>query len=300
MALVECVLDCRCSLGEGPSWDAAEGALYWTDVPAKRIHRYHPGTSAHRIWDMPEMVTTMAPRVRGGLIIATQTGIDFFDPPTGRIQRFVEPEKSKPRNRGNDGKCDRQGRFWYGTMQNNFAPDTSEIPITETSGALYRIEADGRTSEIDGPFAICNTFAWSPDDRIFYFADTPKGIYAYDFDPEAGAVKNRRMFAATGGAGQPGYPDGSTIDVQGYLWNCRWDGGCVIRYAPDGSVDRIVQLPCDRVTSCIFGGASLRTLYVTTVRYGVSESRLAETPLAGGLFAIETGTQGIPDGVFAG
>jgi len=300
MADVECVLDCKCSLGEGPSWNAKEGAIYWTDVTLNRIHRFNPATREHRTWDMPEMVTTIAPRAKGGLIIASQTGIDFFDPATGKTSRFLEPERSRPRNRSNDGKCDRQGRFWYGTMQNNFAPDTSEIPITETSGHLYRIDADGSVHEMDGPFAICNTFAWSPDNRLFYFADTPAGIYVYDFDEKSGSLSNRRVFATTGAKGQPGYPDGSTIDVDGFLWNCRWDGGAIIRYAPDGSVDRVVTMPCDRVTSCCFGGPALDVLYVTTVRYGISEARLAETPLAGGLFAVRTGTRGLPDGIYAG
>ena len=300
MPEIECVLDCKNSLGEGPCWNASENAIYWTDVPAKCIHRWHPQSREHRQWKMPEMVTTIVPRAKGGLMIASQSGIDLFDPATGNSRRVSAPESAKPKNRSNDGKCDRQGRFWYGTMQNNFAEDASELPITQDSGALYRIDPDLSVHEIDGPFGICNTFAWSPDNKRFYFADTPKGIYVYDFDAAAGTLSNRRMFAATGGAGQPGYPDGSTIDVEGFLWNCRWDGGAIVRYAPDGRVDRVVSMPCDRVTSCCFGGPALDVLYVTTVRYGVSEARLKETPLAGGLLAVATGTRGIPDGVFAG
>lgn len=297
MTKVDCVLDCKCSLGEAPAWSAREEALYWTDVPARRIHRWRPSTGRHDSWDMKEMVTAIALRRSGGLIVASQSGIDFFDPATGALQRFAAPEAARPRNRSNDGKCDRQGRFWYGTMQNNIAEDGSEIPITEESGALYRIDPDGAFRRMDGPFGICNTFAWSPDDRTLYFADTPVGIYAYDFDPTEGAISNRRMFAKTDGHG---YPDGSTIDREGFLWNARWDGGCVIRWAPDGRIDRIVQLPCDRVTSCCFGGASLDVLYVTTVRYGLSEAQLAGQAQAGGIFAIDAGVRGLPDGLFAG
>jgi sugar lactone lactonase YvrE len=300
MATVECVLPCDCLLGEGPSWHPGEAALYWTDIPAKRIHRYHPSSGKQRTWTMPEMVTALAPRQTGGLIIASQSGIDFFDPDTGKLERAAQPERDLPKNRSNDGKCDRQGRFWYGTMQNNFTADASEIPITETTGSLYRMDADRRVRKMDGPFTISNTFAWSPDDRVFYFADTPRGIYAYDFDASSGSISNRRMFAPTGAQSQPGVPDGSTIDADGCLWNCRWDGGAIIRYAPDGRVDRIVEMPCDRVTSCAFGGDRLDTLYVTTVRQGVSPNRLAETPLAGGLFAVTTGARGIADGAFLG
>ena len=297
MAAVECVLDCKCWLGEGPTWHPEENALYWTDVPAKRIHRWRPATGETESWSMPEMVTTLAVRAKGGLIVASASGIDFFDPPSGRLERFVAPEADKPGNRSNDGKCDRQGRFWYGTMMNNFAADGSELPITANTGALYRIDPDGAAHRLDGGLGIANTFAWSPDDRTMYFGDTFDAIYAYDFDARTGAVANRRVFAKTAGHG---VPDGSTIDSEGFLWNARWDGGCLIRWAPDGSIDRIVELPCRRVTSAIFGGPDLDVLYVTTVRYGLDAAELAEQPLAGGIFAIETDVRGLPDGQFAG
>lgn len=297
MTAVDCVLDCRCWLGEGPSWSAAEGALYWTDVPARRIHRWQPATGARRSWDMPEMVTSLALRAKGGLIVAAASGIDFFDPETGRIERFVAPERDKPGNRSNDGKCDRRGRFWYGTMMNNLAPDGSERPITARTGGLYRIDPDGRVTTVEQGLGIANTLAWSPDDRTMYFGDTFEAIYAYDFDPASGRAANRRVFAKTDGYG---HGDGSTIDTEGFLWNARWDGGCLIRWAPDGRIDRVVELPCRRVTSAIFGGPGLDVLYVTTARYGFSEAELAEQPGAGGIFAVETGTRGLPDGAFAG
>lgn len=297
MTKVECVFEAKCSLGEGPCWSPREGALYWTDVPARRLHRWAPASGEHRIWPMPEMVTSIALRAKGGLVLASHTGIDFFDPASGRLERFVAPEAGKPKNRSNDGKCDRQGRFWYGTMMNNIAEDGSELPITERSGGLYRIDPDGTVTQFEQGLGIANTFAWSPDDRTMYFGDTMEAIYAYDFDPATGNVANRRVFARTG---QRGYADGSTIDAQGFLWNARWDGGCLIRWAPDGSIDRIVEMPCRRVTSAVFGGPDLETLYVTTVRYGLSEAELAEQPLAGGIFAVDAGVRGLPDGAFAG
>jgi sugar lactone lactonase YvrE len=263
------------------------------------VKRWTPRTGEHTRWPMPEMVTAIAMRRSGGLIIASHTGIDFFDPANGRTSRFVAPEKDKPLNRSNDGKCDRQGRFWYGTMMNNFAGDMSELPITANTGGLYRIDPDGSVHVFESALGIANTFAWSPDDKIMYFADTFDAIYAYDFDAALGRVSNRRTFAKAD-TKRYGHPDGSTIDAQGFLWNARWDGGCIIRWAPDGSVDRIVEMPCRRVTSCIFGGADRDVLYITTVRYGLSEADLSEQPLAGGIFALDPSVKGLPDGEFAG
>jgi sugar lactone lactonase YvrE len=299
MAHVQSVFEAKDSLGEGPCWHPGEQALYWTDVPSKIIKRWDPRTGEHESWQMPEMVTAIAVRQSGGLIIASHHGIDFFDPATGRQTRFAAPERDKPQNRSNDGKCDRQGRFWYGTMMNNFAEDMSELPITANTGSLYRIDADGTVHVFEQELGIANTFAWSPDERTMYFADTLDAIYAYDFDPFAGGISSRRTFAKVD-TGKYGLPDGSTIDAEGFLWNARWDGGCIIRWAPDGTIDRIVEFPCRRVTSCIFGGADLDTLYVTTVRYGLSESQLSEQPLAGSIFALDPGVKGLSDGQFAG
>ena len=295
----ECVFEAKDWLGEGPCWHPAERALYWTDVPSKKIKRWQPAGGSHASWAMPEMVTAIAVRRQGGLIVASHTGIDFFDPATGLATRFVAPEKDKPKNRSNDGKCDRRGRFWYGTMMNNFAPDMSELPITGNTGGLYRIDPDGSIHTFEQGLGIANTFAWSPDDKTMYFADTLDAIYAYDFDAASGRVDNCRTFGKLD-TKQYGHPDGSTIDADGFLWNARWDGGCLVRWAPDGKVDRVVQMPCRRVTSCIFGGPDLDTLYITTVRYGLSDGDLAEQPLAGAIFALDAGVKGIPDGEFTG
>ena len=152
---------------------------------------------------------------------------------------------------------------------------------------------------MESGLGISNTFAWSPDDSIMYFGDTFVGIYAYDFDAASGVISNRRLFAKTDDESL-GHGDGSTIDSEGFVWNARWDGGCLIRWAPDGTIDRTVDLPCSRVTSAIFGGEDLDVLYVTTARYDLSEADLADQPLAGGIFAIDTGTTGIAETPFAG
>lgn len=243
------------------------------------------------------MVTALAPRRSGGLLAALRDRLAFFDPESGAFTAFVAPEADRPGNRSNDGKCDRQGRFWYGTMGNNLAPDGGDVPLGEPSGWLWRVDPDGTATRMDGPFGISNTLAWSPDDRVMYFGDTLDAIYAYDFDPASGGIANRRVLSRAAAAG---FADGSTIDAEGCLWNCRWDGAAVVRIAPDGSVREQVSLPCQRVTSACFGGPDLATLYVTTARHGLSEAELAGQPLAGGLFAVETGTCGLPDGAFAG
>jgi L-arabinonolactonase len=297
MATVTCVVDCKCWLGEGPCWVAREGALYWTDVPSRRIHRWQPEGGEHRTWDAPDFVTALAPRRKGGLIAALRDRVAFFDPASGAFRPFVAPEADRQRNRSNDGKCDRQGRFWYGTMQNNLAPDGGELPIESSTGSLYRIDPDGTVCRVDGPFGISNTLAWSPDDRTMYFGDTLDAIYAYDFDSASGTAGNRRVHSRDAAAG---FADGSTIDAEGRLWNCRWDGGAVVRLGADGRAVRVVALPCRRVTSACFGGPDLATLYVTTARHGLGEAELAEQPLAGGIFAVETGARGLPDGEFAG
>lgn len=297
----ECVLEAGCWLGEGPCWDAREGGLYWTDVPSRRIHRWVPG-GEHVQWDMANMVTAIAPRASGGLIIAETNGVAFFDPQTGQTTPFVAPEADKPFNRSNDGGCDRQGRFWLGTMFNNLAEDGSAIDIPGNTGTLYRIDPDGSSTAMVVDVGISNTLAWTADDRVFYFADTFSGIYKFDFNSEQGTIANRQPFAMQDRPefSERGHPDGSTIDSEGFVWNCRWDGGCVIRIAPDGSIDRIVELPCSRVTSAVFGGPDLDTLYITTVTYGLDDAERADQPLAGGIFAYDPGVKGLADGVFAG
>ncbi|MEX2650790.1 MAG: SMP-30/gluconolactonase/LRE family protein [Alphaproteobacteria bacterium] len=294
-----CVLDAMCWLGEGPVWSPTERCLYWTDVPAYRVHRWFPATGRHDVFATPEMVISLALREAGGLVAATTTGVELWNPDSGVRHRLAAPEAGLPGNRSNDGKCDRRGRFWLGTMANNLNADGTGRELPGKSGSLYRIDADGTATRMDGPFGICNTLAWSPDNATMYFGDSLAGLYAYRFDAERGTIADRRPFAMTEDAAL-GVPDGSTIDAEGYLWNCRWGGGCVLRWAPDGTLDRKIELPCDQVTSAAFGGPDLDILYVTTAWHGLGGAERAKQPLAGGLFAIEAGVPGIPEVPFAG
>ena len=183
-------------------------------------------------------------------------------------------------------------------MQNNFGPDDADLPITRLSGWIYRLDPDLTCHRLDGPVGIVNTFAWSPDDRILYTADSITGtMYAYDFDAGSGRIADRRVFADLAGHG---LPDGSTVDAEGYLWNIRVNHGSVVRFAPDGSVDREVLLPVTRPTSCVFGDPDLRTLYITSASDELTEAQRAAQPLAGHLFALRTDVPGLAEHRFAG
>jgi sugar lactone lactonase YvrE len=299
MTEVVVAVDCRSHVGESARWEARSGALWWVDVPMPSLlHRFYPATGRHDSWPMPEMITAVVPRRNGqGLLVASHGGVNILDLESGRLTRILTPEQDKPFNRSNDGAADPAGRFWLGTMQNNIAPDGSAIPLAGSTGALWRIEADRRVTLMASEVGIANTVCWSPDGRTMYFGDTAAGwIYAYDFDVAAGTIANRRPFARH----ERGHPDGSTVDAEGYVWNCRWDGGCVIRFAPDGTVDRILELPVTRVTSCAFGGPELDTLYITTARYGLGTADLARQPHAGSLFAARPGVRGVADALYAG
>lgn len=277
-------------LGEVPVWDVAEQALYWVDIENKRLRRFDHVTGTVREWRFPERIGSFALREKGGLVCAFESGLAFFDPDTGKTDWIARPEAHVPTNRFNDGKCDRKGRFWAGTMDDN---------LRDHSASLYRLDSDLSITRLAGDICISNSLVWSLDNRTFYFADTPdNAIYAYDYDHEAGTIANRRLFAST--ADQPGTPDGSTIDEHGYLWNAQWDGWRLVRYAPDGSIDRIVDLPVRRPSSCMFGGPDLATLYVTTAIWDSSEADLKRQPLAGSLLALDVGVRGVPEPRFAG
>jgi L-arabinonolactonase len=299
MPEVVCALDVKDKLGEGIIWDAVEGVLWWVDVPRpSAIHRLNPGTGAHDKWVMPEMVMSLSKRRDGRLLAASHHGLNVFDPKDGSLKRIASPEADRPLNRSNDGATDASGRFWFGTMLNNIGPDNSYLDVPESTGNLYRVGADLIPVRMDGQIGISNSTAWSPDAKTMYFADTLAGtIYAYDFDLPLGAISNRRVFANVQGHG---YPDGSCVDAEGFLWNARWEGGCVIRFAPDGNIDRIIKVPASRVTCCAFGGPDLGTLYITTSRLHLTAEELTVQPQAGGLFSCRPGVTGQAPNQFAG
>jgi sugar lactone lactonase YvrE len=296
---VECVVDARDKLGEGAFWCPVEQAVYWLDIAMpSRLHRLTPGDGRHDTWPMPEMISALAKRRDGTLLVAAQSGLSIFDPKQPGLRRVASPEADQPGNRSNDGAPDAKGRFWIGTMQNNLGPKAEEIPITQRSGALWRIDPDFTATKVEAGLGITNGIAWSPDNRTLYVIDTmDQTIFAYDFDLEAGAIGNKRVFSDVKDLG---YADGSCIDAEGHLWNARWEGSAVVRIAPSGKIDRVVPIPATRVTSCAFGGPDLDTLYVTTSRLNLDPETLRRYPQQGGLFALKPGVKGLPRPQFAG
>ncbi|MBK1670731.1 hypothetical protein CKO28_22175 [Rhodovibrio sodomensis] len=285
-----CVAEVGNTLGEGPTWAVDEQALYWVDIKARRLQRLVPQSGAIDRWQLPEQIGCAAPRAGGGAIVALQSGFAFFDLEGGGLDWIERPEPERPGNRMNDGKCDRQGRFWAGTMDDN---------ETQSTGALYRVDPDLSVHRLESGIGIPNALAWSPDSRTMYFADTvARTIYAYEHDPDTGAIANKRVFAPP--HDQPGNPDGATVDAEGYLWSAQWDGWRILRYAPDGRVDRALDLPVQRPTSCAFGGPDLRTLFITTASIGLDAQALARQPLAGNLLAVDLDVAGLPERPFAG
>lgn len=278
-------------LSEAPVWCGRTRRLWWVDVARARLNSLDPASGARDAFDLPgKAAGSCVLRAAGGLAVALDDTLCAFDPETAALTRLVAPESDRPLNRLNDAKADRRGRLWIGTMNAQaFEPD----------GGLYRIAVDLGVEKQFGDVIIPNSIAFSPDDRTFYFSDTRRlTIWAFEFDLAEGRIANRRVFADT--TGHPGRPDGSTVDAEGFLWNAEIMGGRLVRYAPDGRVDRIVPAPVPRPTSCAFGGDGLETLFVTSMAIGLGEAELAAAPGSGGLIAFRPGVRGLPEPAFAG
>jgi sugar lactone lactonase YvrE len=276
-------------LGESPVWDDRAQALWWVDVRTPCIRRHDPRDAHTTTFPMPELVGSIGLRQRGGLVVALASAIALFDPGRVTLERIAAPEAGIAHRRFNDGRCDRQGRFWAGTMQ-----DVTRAP----EGTLYRLDAAARCTPAFGGIRAPNSLAWSPDGRTMYFADSYlQAIFAYPFDPASGTVGERRVFATLDGTRMP---DGSAVDADGFLWNAEYDGWRITRYAPDGRVDRTLHLPVQRPTSCAFGGPNLDVLYVTTACQRLTEAERAAQPLAGMLLALDPGAHGVAEPQFEG
>lgn len=287
---VRVVFPSSCFLGEGPYWSAADGRLTWVDILAPAILSGDPATGSFTSHPMPELVSAVIPRRRGGWVAAMQSGIKAVDLDGRRVVALASPEADKPGNRFNDAKCDRRGRLFAGTLAIDTKPG---------EGSLWRLDPDGRVTAMDHGFQVSNGLGWSPDNRLFYFTDSAaRTIWVYDYDIETGAIANRRPFVVLP-EGQ-GTPDGLAVDAEGFVWSAHWDGWCISRYAPDGSVERVINMPVPRPTSCVFGGPDMSTLFVTSARIRLSAHQLAEAPLSGAVFAIDARVRGLPDTPFAG
>jgi L-arabinonolactonase len=291
MSAFECVVDCQNTLGEGPAWSVDEQKLYWVDIEKSKLWRYDPVTGDTKVWKTPERVGSFAFREQGGLLVAFESGVDFWDPESGHTKRIQNFEPDLATTRTNDGRCDRQGRFIIGGMNEADSGD----PISN----VYRLDHDLRIHQIISNVTCANSTCFSPDGTIMYFADTPIGqIWAYDYDADTGTVANRRVFADF--SDQPGIPDGSIVDAEGFLWNAQWNGYRVVRYRPDGTIDRILDMPVMNPTCVAFGGKDLDVLYVTTARFLMTPEQIKAEPLSGGLFAVKVDVKGLNEPNFCG
>jgi len=274
-------------LGESPIWSISEQALYWIDIRGQKIRRYSAASGHIDSWNTPSLPGSIGFCDDGRLIVAQKSSIDMFDPKTGSLTTVASPEFDDPDVRFNDGRVDRQGRFWVGSMN-----DVTRAPV----GHLYRIGADLKPVPMFGGIRCPNSLCWSPRSDYMYFADSDlRTIFEYDFDAVAGEPKAPRPLAEI--AGNP-VPDGCIVDADGCLWCAIYGAGQVIRYTPSGKIDRIIETPVSQPTSCAFGGADLKTLYVTTAFQRLSEEQLGKEPLAGALLAIELDVSGLAEPLF--
>lgn len=285
-----CVLDAKSLLGEGPVWDVGEQKLYWVDIKRRLIHRFNPATGEDRTWPTPEDVGSLAVREQGGLLVALKSGFHFYNLETGEATSLALPQGQPDNNRFNDGKTDRLGRFWAGSMD-----DHEKSP----SGGLFRLDKNLECKQMVDGIICSNSLCWSPDSRVMYYADSwQRTVWAWDFELETGAIRNRRVFIEV--PRSDGVPDGATVDAEGFVWLALWDGWRVVRYDPAGRAHQSVKLPVQRPTCPMFGGSGLKTIYVTSASIGLSDPELKKQPLAGSLFALEPGVPGLPEMRFEG
>lgn len=283
---VRCIQSANAILGEGPSWDPAARVLYWVDIKRPAVFRYDPAVGQTGHWPMARPVGCVAPtRSADRLVFADADGFGALELATGRINRWADPEADLPGNRFNDGKVDRQGRLWAGTIDGE---------CKEPTGSLYRLDPDGTVHRMAGGFICSNGLGWSPDQRTMYFTDSMvRTIWAFEFDAASGGLGERRVFVRL--SDHDGVPDGLTVDAQGYVWSAIWDGWRIVRFAPDGRIDREIPMPVQRPSSCAFGGPDLKTLFVTSACVELQWEALRSGPLAGAIFALDCDVTGLPE-----
>jgi sugar lactone lactonase YvrE len=278
-------------LGETPIWEPDENVLYWVDWGGMPLHRYSPEGEKSASFPMDLPVTALARKGPGKLIAIAQQGIYEWDT-VKNIMNLISgpPNPKKPDICFNDGAVDRQGRLLVGTvnMQDVFAPE----------GSLYRLDPEGSLHELDGGYATANGIGVSPDGKKVYVTDMRHHqIIHYDYDTQAGTVRNRRIFARV--PEEEGMPDGLIVDAEGFVWSGHWAGWRLTRYDPDGKIERQIRFPVQHVISFAFGGKDLDVLYVTSAWWGMSEDERKAQPFAGDLFCLRPGVQGMVEPVFS-
>ncbi len=289
MSKVELFKDVKNSLGEGITWSSLNSCIYWLDImPKSVLFKIDLYSNKLETFDLPEFVTASSIISNNEIALVSNNGVNRFDFNTNSYERIIDVEKDIPLNRSNDGASDARGRLWFGTMQNNFNKDGSAKSLDTKSGNLYCLSGN-QLNVVEKNLGIPNTFVWSPDNSKFYFADTIDGsLLEYKFNLDEGILSDKKIFFNF----DRGAPDGSTIDSEGFIWNCRWGGSCVVKIDPKGRVDQIYELPVENVTNCVFGGNDLKTLFITTA------NNSDKNKYDGSLFALNVNTPGIEDNKF--
>lgn len=272
------------TLGEGVSWDAREERLWWTDIQERCLYRYDPRASSLKRYEVPERLCSFGfVENSERLIAAFESGLALYHPDSSHVEWIARPRHDAANMRFNDGRVDRQGRFWTGSMTEGAA---------ESKGKLYCLDGSRLQAHLSN-IAISNSICFSPDGRHLYFADTPRRvIQRYDFDVKRGVISNPQTFARTP---EGAFPDGSSVDTSGHVWNAHWNAGRVMRYAPDGSISGEIQIPTSQPTCVAFGGHELDLLFVTSAREGLTAATLRREPHAGDVFVYRLDVTGLPE-----
>ena len=291
MTEVRCLLEKRSVLGEGPIWRPRENSLYWIDLKAPAIYCFDVITRQNR--QIPaalgKTIGGMVFARNGRMIVVDAEGVHELSA-TGHRNLLIHPESDQVGNGFNDAKCDVKGRLWSGT---------ADIGETRPSGSLYVIEGQRRVRRIDSAIICSNGPAFAPDGRRAYFTDSfAQEIYYYDVDLDTGLISERKSFFRCNT--DAGYPDGMTVDSEGFLWCANWDGWSITRYAASGEIDRVLKVPVPRPTSVCFGGPRMDQLFITSDSDGLSADQLKEAPLSGSLFVCEPGAKGLLDAEYNG
>ncbi|WDR35424.1 SMP-30/gluconolactonase/LRE family protein [Pseudomonas serboccidentalis] len=290
----ELIVDARNAVGESPVWVPQDNALYWVDIPNGGLQRWSADTGHVHAWKTPEMLACIARHSRGGWVAGMESGFFHLHPHSdGSLDTELLASVGHRREdmRLNDGRCDRQGRFWAGSMVLNMSLNAPE-------GRLYRYGARQSgviEAQLDG-FIVPNGLGFSPDGKTMYLSDSHPEvqlIWAFDYDTETGTPSNRRVFVDMNHF--PGRPDGAAVDAEGFYWICANDAGLIHRFAPDGRLDFSLEVPVKKPTMCAFGGSRMDTLFVTSIRPGDDHDPQS---LAGGVFALNPNVKGLPEPMF--
>lgn len=290
--MIDRALPIKARLGESPVWSPLDQRLYWVDIEGHRLHRFRPSDGANESIDVGQEIGCVALKRDGGIVAGMRKGVYAIDVWGEAPRLLLAPEADKPDNRFNDGSVDPRGRFWAGTMKMVGEP--------EAAGSFYRFDSHTECVQMLRGFFTTNGLAFSPDGRTLYCSDSYRSvrtIWAFDYDLDDGAISYRRVFFDTNSVA--GRPDGGAVDVEGCYWMAGVGGWQVLRITPDGKVDRIIDMPVERPTKLAFGGADLRTAFVTSTLDGITPGTEARQPQAGSLFAFDAGVEGLPQSYLA-